>query len=174
MGTTARKQLTNQQAFVDELRAFADELKRVAPLWKPDLNDGVLVNCAPLWRLVPHDKAWQKVLKSAWDALCEGEYDWARLAMHLWPERVVPKCVTDRSLAVAHGLEEVFWSDDTDGKWKMRTTPVGVVDEVISQRRSSAVKASLNSLLEAPTASKAGRASGRRAALPAATEGESR
>ena len=38
-----------------------------------------------------------------------GKYDWAHIAMHLWPERVVPKCATDRSLAIAHGLEDVFW-----------------------------------------------------------------
>jgi hypothetical protein len=26
--------------------------------------------------------------------------------MRLWPERVVPKCAKDRSLAIAHGLED--------------------------------------------------------------------
>ena len=45
------------------------------------------------------------------------EHDWAHLAMHLWPERVVPKCAKDRSLAIAHGLEEVFWVEGIDGKW---------------------------------------------------------
>ena len=64
---------------------------------------------APLWRLVPQHKPWQKELKSKWDELAAGKYDWAHLAMHLWPERVVPKCATDRSLAIAHGLEDVFW-----------------------------------------------------------------
>ena len=59
-------------------------------------------------------------MKATWDALCEGKYDWAHLAMHLWPERVVPKCATDRSLAIAHGLEDVFWVEGDDGKWKPR------------------------------------------------------
>ena len=61
--------LAAQEAFVEELRAFLDEVKRVAPLWKPNLDDGVVINFAPLWRLVPQHKPWQKELKSTWDAL---------------------------------------------------------------------------------------------------------
>jgi hypothetical protein len=38
--------------------------------------------------------------------------------MHLWPERVVPKCMTDRSLAIAHGLEDVFWVEDFNQRWR--------------------------------------------------------
>ena len=82
---------------MEELRVFLDEVKRVTPLWKPNLDDGVLINFAPLWRLVPQHKAWQKELKATWNTLCDGAYDWAHLAMRLWPERVVPKCATDRS-----------------------------------------------------------------------------
>ena len=119
-GTTAqRKEMAAQETFVEELRAFLEEVKRVAPLWNPNLDDGVIINFAPLWRLVPQHKAWQKELKATWDALCEGEYDWAHLAMHLWPERVVPKCATDRSLAIAQGLEDVFWVEGEDGKWSL-------------------------------------------------------
>jgi len=110
---TQRKELAAQEAMVEELRAFLGEVRRVAPLWKPDLDDGVIINFAPLWRLVPQNKSWQKELKSTWDSLCEGRYDWAHLAMHLWPERVVPKCATDRSLAIAHGLEDVFWEESS-------------------------------------------------------------
>ena len=88
-----RKEIAEQEAFVAELRSFLDEVKRVAPLWNPTLDDGVVLTMAPLWRLVPQHKAWQKELKSKWDELVAGKYDWAHLAMHLWPERVVPKCV---------------------------------------------------------------------------------
>ncbi|WP_407737934.1 hypothetical protein [Hyalangium sp.] len=150
--TAQRKALAAQEAFVDELRAFLDELKRVAPLWSPNLDDGVIINFAPLWRLVPQHKAWQKELKPTWDALCEGKYDWAHLAMHLWPERVVPKCAKDRSLAIAHGLEEVFWVEGTDGKWTALKTPTRSVDELVRERTSPAVKSALQSLLEAPSA----------------------
>ena len=45
--------------------------------------------------------------------------------MHLWPERVVPKCADDRSLAIAHGLENAFWEEDDDGKWQPLTCPAG-------------------------------------------------
>ena len=76
---------------------------------------------APLWRLVPH-KPWQRELKKKWAELAAGKYDWAQLAMHLWPERVVPKCAEDRSLAIAHGLEDVFWVEDEDGKWQRATS----------------------------------------------------
>ena len=128
-----RKELAAQEAFVEELRAFLDEVKRVAPLWNPNLDDGVVINFAPLWRLVPQHKPWQKELKATWDALCAGKYDWAHLAMHLWPERVVPKCATDRSLAIAHGLEDVFWVEGADGKWTARTTPTRTVDELVAR-----------------------------------------
>ncbi|MFY9975220.1 MAG: hypothetical protein WAK53_13250, partial [Chromatiaceae bacterium] len=151
---TERKALAEQQTLVEELRAFLAEVKRVAPLWKPNLDDGVIINFAPLWRLVPQHKAWQKELKSTWDALCEGEYDWAHLAMHLWPERVVPKCAKDRSLAIAHALESAFWEEDDDGKWRARVQGAGfrvqeVVDELVLERTSAAVKDALKSLLEA-------------------------
>jgi hypothetical protein len=148
-----RKQVAAQEALVEDLRAFLDEVKRVAPLWKPNLDDGVIINFAPLWRLVPQNKSWQKELKSTWDALCEGKYDWAHLAMHLWPERVVPKCGKDRSLAIAHGLEDVFWVERTDGKWTARKTPTRSADELVRERTSPAVKSALKSLQEAPMAS---------------------
>ncbi|MBX3245756.1 MAG: BREX-1 system adenine-specific DNA-methyltransferase PglX [Myxococcales bacterium] len=174
-GATAaqRKQLAAQDALVEELRAFLDEVKRVAPLWKPNLDDGVIINFAPLWRLVPQNKSWQKELKSTWDALADGKYDWAHLAMHFWPERVVPKCAKDRSLAIAHGLEDVFWVEGTDGKWTARKTPTKSVEELVKERTSPAVKSGLKSLLEAPVASgkSTGRKGGGRRKAAAAAEG---
>ncbi len=149
---TQRKGIAAQDALVGELRDYIDELGRVAPLWHPHFDDGVIVNFAPLWRLVPHHKAWQKELKATWDSLCEGDVDWARLAMHLWPERVVPKCAKDRSLAIAHGLEDVFWVAGTGGKWTARQTPTRSIDDLVRERSSPAVKAALKSLLEAPVA----------------------
>ena len=145
-----RKEIDAQETLVGELRAFRDEVARVAPLWNPNLNDGVILNFAPLWRLVPQHRAWQKECKSAWDKLCKGDYDWAHLAMHLWPERVVPKCTKDRSLAIAHGLEEVFWHEDEDGKWQPKTVSKEEVAGLVAERTAPAVKDALNSLLEAP------------------------
>jgi hypothetical protein len=174
-GATAaqRKTLAAQEAVVDEVRAFLDEVKLVAPLWNPNLDDGVIINFAPLWRLVPQNKSWQKELKSTWDALCEGKYDWAHLAMHLWPQRVVPECAKDRSLAIAHGLEDVFWVEGTNGKWTARNTPTRNVDELVRERTSPAVTSALKSLLEAPAAAgkSGGRRGGGRRQSTAATDG---
>jgi hypothetical protein len=164
-----REELESQSMLVDELRALQSELGRVAPLWNPNLNDGVIINSAPLWRLMVHDRSWQKECKSTWDKLCKGDYDWAHLAMHLWPERVVPKCAEDRSLAIAHNLEDVFWYEDTDGKWQPRRVAQSDIEKLVKERTSAAVKDALKSLLEAPapatgraTRKKAPRAKGTR------------
>jgi hypothetical protein len=168
---TQRKELTAQEAIVEELRGFLEEVKRVAPLWNPNLDDGVIINFAPLWRLVPQPRSWQKELKSTWQALCDAKYDWAHLAMHLWPERVVPKCAKDRSLAIAHGLEDVFWVESADGKWTARKIPTCSVDELVQERTSPAVKSALKSLLESSSATgNGGRGRGGRRSAAVATE----
>jgi hypothetical protein len=145
-----REAIEAQESFVSELEAFVEELSRVAPLWNPDLNDGVIINYAPLWRMIGHTP-WRKSVKECWESLCAGEYDWSHLAMYLWPERVVPKCATDRSLAIAHGLEAVFWEETTGGKFQPRSAPMQPVEDLVRERSSSAVKAALKSLLEAPS-----------------------
>jgi len=144
-GVSERRAIADQEALVEELRGFLDEVRRVAPLWNPNVDDGVLLNFAPLWRLVPQHRTWQRDLKAAWDALCNEQYDWAHLAMRLWPERVVPKCANDCSLAIAHGLEDSFWVQDMDGKWTARNTPTRPVEELVRERSSAAVKAALSS-----------------------------
>jgi hypothetical protein len=144
-----RKQIASQEAFVVELRDLLDDVKRIAPLWNPSLDDGVVLMMAPLWRFVPQSKPWQKELKNKWSELVAGKYDWAHIAMHLWPERVVPKCATDCSLAIAHGLEDVFWAEGSDGTWSPRPIPTRPVDELVRERTSDAVKAALRGLTEA-------------------------
>ena len=164
-----RKRIAAQEIVVQEIRVFLEEAQRVAPLWNPDLDDGVILNFAPLWRLVPQCASWQKELKATWNELCEEKYDWSHLAMHLWPERVVPKCARDRSLAIAHGLEEVFWEENGDGKWEAREKPTRSVDELIRERTSAAVKATLDGLLKVPVAQNGrGRSRGRRASAGSA------
>ncbi len=161
-----RKRIAAQESFVEQLRVFLEEIERVAPLWNPGLDDGVIINFAPLWRLVSHCKSWQKELKAIWDALCAGEYDWAHLAMHLWPERVVPKCAEDRSLAIAHALEDVFWVENSEGKWVTREIPTRPIEELISERASTAVKAALDNLVQASVAQIGrGRSRSRRASV---------
>ena len=150
-----RKSIESQENFVAELATMAEDVVRVAPLWNPNLNDGVIINSAPLWRLVPQNKSWQKECKKVWDKLVEGDYDWAHLAMHLWPERVVPKCQNDASLAIAHGLDEVFWEQDDRDRLQPKDQPEGgwdpIVKQLVEERTSPAVKAALKSLLDAPS-----------------------
>lgn len=145
-----RRDLEQQESFLSELRGLKAEVARVAPLWRPDLDDGVLLTFAPLWRLVPQLSSWQTECRNAWEKLGGEYFDWAHLAMHLWPERVVPNCQKDRSLAIAHGLEETFWIEDQGGTWRQREVAEATIQQLIAERSSATVKAALQELRSAP------------------------
>ena len=145
-----RRELEQQESFLGELSGLKAEVARMAPLWRPDLDDGVLLTFAPLWRLVPQLSSWQTECRNAWDKLAGEHFDWAHLAMHLWPERVVPKCQSDRSLAIAHGLEATFWFEDQDGTWCQREVAEATIQQLIAERSSATVKAALADLRAAP------------------------
>jgi len=155
--TSQRKLLADQEKFVEELTTFRDEIAMVAPLWNPNLNDGVIINYSPLWRLVPLPASWQKECKQTWDTLVKGEYDWAHLSMRLWPERVIPKCHKDRSLAIAHGLESALWEIDADGKWQPREVSGQELDALIEARSSLTVRDARDRLLAATVVGGGGR-----------------
>jgi hypothetical protein len=144
-----RRDLASQESLVDELRAFREEVARVAPLWKPHQDDGVVLNCAVLWRLFSHHRAWQSECKKKWGELAKGKYDWAGWAMHLWPDRVVRACTEDRSLAIAHGLEVALWEEDDDGTWRLHGDADGQAHSLTEQRRSPAVEAALDAFMRA-------------------------
>jgi hypothetical protein len=95
------------QALELELIELRDTVLAIAQTYRPNHDDGVQITAAPLWQLFRH-KPWQKVLKDTWAKLEKGDYDWAHLAMAYWPERVRQKCITDKSLAIAHGLEHLY------------------------------------------------------------------
>lgn len=85
VGTTGReakqleKELDKQESFISELHDFHDKLKRAADLHlEPDLNDGVVLNIAPLWELVPWTEA-----KKYWKELMEGKYEWSSISKQL-------------------------------------------------------------------------------------------
>ena len=131
------RELTRLSDLERELKEFRTELLRLAPIWKPNLNDGVQITAAPLWKLFAH-RAWQRTLRETWETLEAGDYDWAHLAMSLWPARVVPKCTTDRSLAIAHDVEDLFWVED-NGKWRALASPD---QEIAAQRARHAARLS--------------------------------
>jgi len=101
------KQFEELQCFEKELVELRDILLKLASTYKPNHDDGVQICAAPLYPLFRH-KPWQKVLKDTWAKLEKGDYDWSYLAMNYWPERVREKCKTDKSLAIAHGLEHLY------------------------------------------------------------------
>jgi hypothetical protein len=157
----AALRLQETQALLQDLRILKSELDLVAPLWNPNLNDGVIINHAILWRITPYTP-WQKKCKECWDKLVKGDYDWAHLAFHLWPERVIPKCITDRSLAIAHGLEERLWQETSNGNWLPRQLTEADLQALIAEHSNPAVKSALERFLAAappvaPTRTRASR-----------------
>jgi hypothetical protein len=105
---------------IEDLKAFDSRLTAVGQFsitdqhgipktvrWEPELDDGVLLNAAPLHELMP---AWKKVdakldLKKTWIELETGKYDWAKTAMRYWPARVLKACKENKSFAIAHRLD---------------------------------------------------------------------
>ena len=73
------KDTERQEDFLSELRDFEDKLRRVANLHlEPDLNDGVVLNIAPLHELVPWNEA-----QSYWEELLKGGYEWSSIGKQL-------------------------------------------------------------------------------------------
>ena len=79
------KDIERQDDFLSELRDFEDKLRRAANLHlEPDLNDGVVLNIAPLHELVP----WKEARKY-WDELLAGKYEWSSIGQQLRQKRLV-------------------------------------------------------------------------------------
>jgi hypothetical protein len=128
-----------------ELEQFKVDLLEIAAFWKPNLNDGVQITAAPLWKFLRHT-SWRNKLKETWEELKAGDYDWAHLALSIWPERVVKeKCITDRSIAIAHDLEEKLWhevkvkktspsgKDTTKTEWQPRKLSDAELNAIVAE-----------------------------------------
>jgi hypothetical protein len=87
-GSIARRAdrvIEGQEALIAELRDFRDKLNRAASLGlKPDLDDGVVLNAAPLWELMP----W-KLAKDHWQELLKGAYPWSSIGKQLRAKNLV-------------------------------------------------------------------------------------
>jgi hypothetical protein len=73
------KEVERIEDFLYELRDFEDKLRRAANLHlEPDLNDGVVLNIAPLHELVP----WKEA-EGYWEELLQGKYEWSSIGRQL-------------------------------------------------------------------------------------------
>ena len=106
LDAAGRKRLADLRDLLADLGDMETELLRVARFYQPNPDDGVLLSAAPLYRLFRAGK-WRKATEEAWAKLEAGDYDWAHLALGIWPQRVRDKCRTDLSLAIAHDLESI-------------------------------------------------------------------
>jgi len=74
-----QKDLEHQQDLVAEIREFRDTLKKAADLrLTPDLDDGVVLNIAPLHDLAP----WSEASKY-WNELQAGKHPWSSIGKQL-------------------------------------------------------------------------------------------
>lgn len=112
------KELERLMALQSDLEAFDRAIGAVLTArnergetvgWRLEIDDGIILNLAPLYELMP---AWKTEPKKYWDKLQSGDYDWSYTAMRYYPDRVTSKCQKNRSYAIAHGLEDEFESQD--------------------------------------------------------------
>ena len=112
-----KKQLEKEEAErgadLQDLQRFEAALRRVLERknergetagWTQEIDDGVILNLAPLAELMP---AWKEP-ERFWQALQEGEYDWSCTAMRYWPDRVLEKCRKNKSFAIAHERMDIY------------------------------------------------------------------
>ena len=105
-----QKELDAIEEEYEEVKNFQEKLLEVAEVWKPNFNDGVIINAAPLREFFLH-KDWKKKLNKVWSGLEKGEYDWSGVALIYWPERVYRKSYEDRSISIAHGIQSDLWEE---------------------------------------------------------------
>lgn len=71
--------MEEKERLLEELNQFRENIMEVASMgYDPDLDDGVLINIAPLNKLVPWNDAGE-----TWKELLAGKYEWSTMAKKL-------------------------------------------------------------------------------------------
>ena len=111
------------EVFIDTLRTFIKAINDIAngtgdtltgwerrTAYIPHIDDGVVINAAPLWPLLPKWKQnGKRILKETWQKMATTDkLDWAEQAMEYWPTRVTESCKGNKSIAIAHGTEDLY------------------------------------------------------------------
>lgn len=103
---TALSDLLDFEKALREVLEAKDERGRTVG-WAPQIDDGVILNLAPLRDIMP---SWKEPDKF-WKGLEAGDYDWSYTAMRYWPDRVLEKCRANKSYAIAHNRLDVYEGD---------------------------------------------------------------
>lgn len=124
------QRLADLQELSDELMDMRMEVERIIKLpYIPRHDDGVQISAAALWKLFRLPR-WHKDLKACWEELQRGDFDWAHIALSIWPDRVKNRCKGDRSIAIAHNLQELCEVKQPQARSKKaRVIQTSLVDE---------------------------------------------
>jgi len=108
------REVNDLQVLLTDLEAFDCSLRRALEAcsergetvgWIPEMDDGVMLNLAPLHELVP---SWSAEPLRHWKRLEAGDCDWSFTARRYWPDRVLARCRRNKSIAIAHGQLDVY------------------------------------------------------------------
>jgi len=73
------REISEKQKLIEEIKEFQKNINEIIDLDLPfDLDDGVTVNMAPFYKLIP----WNEPNK-IWEKIKNGEYEWSSLFKHL-------------------------------------------------------------------------------------------
>lgn len=77
-------EISRVEELIDEIEQFENDIKEVINTdFKPDIDDGVILNMAPIYKLIPSWKEPEKYYKD----LKEGKYEWSTVSKQLFQNK---------------------------------------------------------------------------------------
>jgi len=108
------KELDKLENLLTELETFDQTIQTILNVqnergetvgWTLEIDDGIILNLAPISELIP---AWKTEPKKHWERLQAGDFDWSYTAIRYYPNRVLDKCKTNKSYAIAHNCLDIY------------------------------------------------------------------